>query len=60
MRRRVIAASLRHLHRAAFPATVGGAMSEEPAARAVALVEQLFALLQDCRALVLQLEVRRP
>jgi hypothetical protein len=31
-------------------------MSEEPAARAVALVERLFALLHDCRALVPQLE----
>jgi len=32
-------------------------MSEEPATRAVALVERLFALLHDCRALVPQLEV---
>jgi hypothetical protein len=40
----------------AFPATVGDAMSEEPAARAAALVERLFALLHDCRALVPQLE----
>jgi len=31
-------------------------MSEEPAARAVALVERLFALLHECRALVPQLE----
>ena len=31
-------------------------MSEEPAARAVALVERLFALLHDCRAFVPQLE----
>ena len=49
----------RALHTAAFPATVGGAMSEEPAARAVALVERLFALLHDCRALVPQLEAAR-
>jgi hypothetical protein len=40
----------------AFPATVGGAMSEEAAARAVALPERLFALLHECRALVPQLE----
>src|ERR1700675_2078734 len=46
----------RALHRAAFPATVVGAMTDEPAARAVALVERLFALLHDCRALVPQLE----
>ena len=44
----------------AFPATVGGAMSDEPAARAVALVERLFALLHDCRALVPQLEAAGP
>jgi hypothetical protein len=31
-------------------------MSDERAARAVALVERLFALLHDCRALVPQLE----
>jgi hypothetical protein len=31
-------------------------MPEEPAARAVALVERLFALLHECRALVPQLE----
>jgi hypothetical protein len=31
-------------------------MSEEPAARAGALVERLFALLHDCQALVPQLE----
>jgi hypothetical protein len=31
-------------------------MSEEAAARAVALVERLFALLQECGALVPQLE----
>jgi len=41
----------RALHTGAFPATVGGAMSEEAAARAVALVERLFALLHECRAL---------
>ena len=35
-------------------------MSEEPAARAVALVERLFALLHDCRALVPQLEASGP
>ena len=46
----------RALHTAAFPATVGGAMNEEVATRAVALVERLFALLHDCRALVPQLE----
>ena len=34
-------------------------MSEEAAARAVALVEQLFALLHDGRALVPQLEATR-
>ena len=50
----------RALHRAAFPATVGGAMSEEPAARAVALVERLFALLHECRALGPQLEAAGP
>jgi hypothetical protein len=44
----------------AFPATVGGAMSEDPAARAVALVERLFALLHECRALVPQLEGAGP
>ena len=47
------------LHRETGPATVGGAMSDEPAARAVALVERLFALLHDCRALVPQLEAAR-
>jgi hypothetical protein len=31
-------------------------MNEEAATRAVALVERLFALLHDCRALVPQLE----
>ena len=31
-------------------------MSSEPEARAVALVERLFALLHDCRAVVPQLE----
>ena len=31
-------------------------MSDEHAARAVALVERLFTLLHDCRALVPQLE----
>ncbi|HEV8150713.1 MAG TPA: hypothetical protein VGP61_11060 [Gemmatimonadales bacterium] len=46
----------RALHTVAFPATVGGAKSDEPAAHAVALVERLFALLHDCRALVPQLE----
>jgi hypothetical protein len=46
----------RALHRAAFPASVGGAMNDEPATRAVALVEHLFALLHECRALVPQLE----
>ena len=35
-------------------------MSEEPAARAVALVERLFALLHECRALVPQLEGAGP
>jgi hypothetical protein len=35
-------------------------MSEEPAARAVALVERLFALLHECRALVPQLEAAGP
>jgi len=32
-------------------------MPEEPAARAVALVERLFVLLHECRALVPQLEI---
>jgi hypothetical protein len=32
-------------------------MSEEPVARTAALVERLFALLHECRALVPQLEV---
>jgi hypothetical protein len=44
------------LHKVVFPATVGGAMSDEHAARAVALVERLFALLHECRALAPQLE----
>jgi hypothetical protein len=35
-------------------------MSEEPAARAVARVERLFALLHDCRILVPQLEAVGP
>ena len=35
-------------------------MSEESAARAVALVERLFALLHECRALVPQLEATGP
>ena len=35
-------------------------MSEEAAARAVALVERLFALLHECRALVPQLEAAGP
>jgi hypothetical protein len=35
-------------------------MSVEPAARAVALVERLFALLHECRALVPQLEGAGP
>ena len=34
-------------------------MSEEAATRAVALVERLFALLRDCRAVVPQLEAAR-
>ena len=46
----------RALHTAAFPAAVGGAMSEVAAARAVILVERLFAHLHDCRAVVPQLE----
>ena len=33
-----------------------GAVWDEPAARAVALPERLFALLHECRALVPQLE----
>ena len=49
----------RALHTGPFPATVGGAMREEAAARAV-LVERLFALLHDCRALVPQLEAAGP
>jgi hypothetical protein len=44
------------LHTAAVPATVGSAMPEVPAVRAVALVERLFALLHECRALVPQRE----
>ena len=39
----------RALHTAAFPAAVGGAMSEVAAARAVILVERLFAHLHDWR-----------
>jgi hypothetical protein len=35
-------------------------MSDEAAVRAVALVERLFALLPDCRALVPQLEAGGP
>ena len=35
------------------------APSDEPAAQAHALVERLFALLRDCRALVPQLEAAR-
>ena len=50
----------RALHTVAFPATVGGAMSEEAAARAVALVERIFALLHECRALVPQLDGAGP
>jgi hypothetical protein len=34
-------------------------MSDETATRAVALVERLFVLLHDCRALVPQLEAAR-
>ena len=34
-------------------------MSSEPEARAVTLVERLFALLRDCRAVVPQLEAAR-
>ncbi len=33
-------------------------MTDEPAAQAHALVERLFSLLHDCRALVSQLEGR--
>jgi hypothetical protein len=44
-----------HCTGAAFPATVR-AMSDEPAAQAHALLERLFALLHDCRAVVPQLE----
>src|SRR5678816_854593 len=49
----------RALHKVPFPATVGGAMSDEPAAQAHALVERLFALLHDCRAVVPQLGAAR-
>ena len=34
-------------------------MSDDPAGQAVALVERLFALLHDCRAVVPQLEASR-
>ena len=46
----------RALPRVTFPATVSDAMNDEAAARAVALVERLFTLLHDCRALVPQPE----
>ena len=35
---------------------VGSAMSDEPAAHAHALLERLFALLHDCRAVIPQFE----
>jgi hypothetical protein len=39
---------------------MSAAMNDEPAARAVALVERLFTLLRECRAIVRELEPGQP